>query len=340
VWSQCNRLANASVRQLVLLETSDQLNNCSVRYKEKAFTRMHNLTFGLDKILHACSRLRLSSSFNLRSTKASLALAAVFFLTLVLQPLQASNTAVAADFERDPAAETLFKNIWDKSDGAIAGGKATRSWLWGPGPYLVAREEYKESPGGTRYVMYFDKARMELTRPANSTVTNGLLVVEMMRGEYQDGDTYFVKAKDGAAQTSTIGDPGNWLTYAKFAPYASIGERVATNRAPDRTGQTADDELTQDNKVVRASRAAQQKLGYYEATLGHNIPQVFWDFLNQQGTVYDGGAKKFVNGAVVNWLADAGYAITEPFWVKQKVGGVVLFKVRVTPTYSKQLVAS
>ena len=36
------------------------------------------------------------------------------------------------------------------------------------------------------------------------------------------------------------------------------------------------------------------RYGVYEPTLGHNIADVFWNFLNQQGPVYENG--HYVNG--------------------------------------------
>lgn len=240
-------------------------------------------------------------------------------ISILFSLVAVPHTARAEDFQRDPYAESLFLKVWDKADGPIAAGKVSRSWLWGPNAFMLTRENYDEAPTGERYIAYFDKARMELTRPATGQVTNGLLVVEMMLGKWQDGDNRYVPSPDGPAQINVIGDTGNWLTYAKFAPYASLNN---DNRANDRTGQTVDQELTPTG-IQGSDRAGQQPLAFYETTLGHNVPKVFWDYLNQSGIIFDTEAKKFTQGQPINWLSDAGFPITEAYWVKQKVGGVV-----------------
>lgn len=249
---------------------------------------------------------------NARRLSFALALLFAFSLFLSLHP-----AAIAADLDPDPLAEGLFKQVWDKADGPLKAGKVSRSYLWGPGPYLAALEDYDEATNGARYVMYFDKARMELTDRNKKVVTNGLLVVEMMKGMWQDGDARFVPSPDGPAKINVVGDPGNWLTYAKLAPLASLNN---DKRIDDRTGQTVDQELVQAGGTKTSSRAGQQKLAYYSSELGHNIPQVFWDFFSQNGLIFDG--KSYTQGSPINWISDMGLPITEAYWVKQKVAGV------------------
>jgi hypothetical protein len=65
--------------------------------------------------------------------------------------------------------------------------------------------------------------------------------------------------------------------------------------------------------------------------LGHNIPNVFWDFMNQRGPVQvssPGGATSAVmqtiplaEDTILDWEADLGYPITEPYWTNVKIGG-------------------
>jgi hypothetical protein len=173
--------------------------------------------------------------------------------------------------------------------------------------------------------MYFDKARMERTSLDNSTVTNGLLVVEMLSGKVQVGDNTFTnqgnydEKREGPAEINLIGDPGNWLTYARLNPYASLN---LDKRASNRVGQSVDQELTEDKGIQKASLAGQQSIGYYDEVLGHNIPKVFWEFLNQSGIVYSSESGNYVQGQLINRLTDAGYPVTEPYWVRQRVGGV------------------
>src|SRR5690242_9936355 len=94
--------------------------------------------------------------------------------------LAAAAPARAAD-------EPAFHAVWERADYPVLAGQAARSWLWGPAPFATVREPLAESPGGTRLVQYYDKARMEINDPQADPatpwyVTNGLLVVEMVAG--------------------------------------------------------------------------------------------------------------------------------------------------------------
>ncbi len=243
----------------------------------------------------------------------------------------------AADNNIDPPPFTshagqLFKAVWSLVDGPIVAEQAHRSWLFGPGPLLtnplkIETETYLDSPGGKRSVLYFDKARLELNSPLKQYVTNGLLVYEMISGKKQTGDNSFSDAPQGAARLNVVGDGNNWLTYASLQPYASLN---LDHRAPDRTGQSVDQQLTEKDGLQPATnRAGQQSLAYFDSVLGHNIPKVFWDFFNQTGPVYNPLTGNYVQGQPVNWLADIGYPLTEPYWVRQFVAGVerdVLFQ--------------
>ena len=72
------------------------------------------------------------------------------------------------------------------------------------------QEDYAESPGGERLVQYFDKARMEITKPDAVDdglwyVSNGLLVIELVTGRMQMGDASFVDLTP--AEIPVAGDP-------------------------------------------------------------------------------------------------------------------------------------
>src|SRR5262245_47123770 len=71
-------------------------------------------------------------------------------------------------------ANPAFQTQWQQ-------GEAITPNLWGPLANAKdgQQEPYKEAPGGTRLVQYFDKGRMELTGGA---VTNGLLATELIHG--------------------------------------------------------------------------------------------------------------------------------------------------------------
>lgn len=67
--------------------------------------------------------------------------------------------------------------------------------------------------------------------------------------------------------------------------------------------------------------------------LRHNIPDVFWSFLNSRGPVVEGNEP--ATGPLLDWLFSVGYPITEPYWIKARVAGeprdllVQLFQRRV-----------
>ncbi|MHB8647870.1 MAG: DUF5107 domain-containing protein, partial [Thermomicrobiales bacterium] len=84
-------------------------------------------------------------------------------------------------------------------------------------------------PGqGMRLVQYFDKARMELTHPAQGLVTTGLLTVELKSGKVQLGDNTFEQR--GPAHINMAGDPGtDGLTYADLSTFAEYYDPNSPN---------------------------------------------------------------------------------------------------------------
>src|SRR5581483_1031255 len=92
---------------------------------------------------------------------------------------------------------------------------------------------YAEAPDQQREVVYYDKARMEVTHPDGDPsqlwyVTNGLLVVELMTGNLQTGNAAFEQR--APAEVNVAGDPGSGPTYADLAPL-----RLAAPLADDAT---------------------------------------------------------------------------------------------------------
>jgi len=216
----------------------------------------------------------------------------------------------ASDFV-DPALRT----VWSRTDQAIATRKVDRSWMWGPAGLVARAEVYGQSPGGARQVQYFDKARMEISdwgrdRSNPWFVTNGLLVKELVEGRLQIGDDEFVDR--AAAAIPVAGDAGDTSapSYASFAGH--------TGRVDDRSGQIATASLRRDGSLGSAVERAEAKLVHYVAETGHNIPQVFWDYLNARGPIDDGSRED----VLVDWVFAMGYPISEPYWTRATVGGV------------------
>jgi hypothetical protein len=239
-------------------------------------------------------------------------------------------TATRLNGFADPAIET----VWNGADRPVASGASGRSWLWGPQPLTPARlESYAEGPNGVRLVQYFDKSRMEITRPQGDRasswfVTNGLLTVELVTGQLQLGDNIFQTRNP--AEIPVAGDSNSSLapTYATFRPLTSVDGKQNERRAANRLGEYVTATLARNGQ--QGSRQAESvKVGYFENTLGHNIPNVFWSWMN------DTNRSGLVNG----WLFALGYPISEPYWVQVNIKGqsqtvlVQLFQRR-TLTYT------
>lgn len=209
-------------------------------------------------------------------------------------------------------ADPAFEHVWRRADGPVLSGSASRSWLWGPGPFRSTNEDYSDSPGASRAVDYYDKARMEITDPARSRqdryfVTNGLLVKELVSGRMQVGDNTFVDRP--GAQVAVAGDPGPANpapAYRAFEPYVSLNldRRAASRVGADVTATIDRSGTLADNPGLARS---QTRIAVFEDRLGHNIPAVFWQFVQRQPD---------------DWLFAFGYPISEPYWTRARVGGV------------------
>lgn len=241
-------------------------------------------------------------------------------LSGILASLNTVPTASAEDF-----ASHDFRFVWDRTDKPIQDGRASRTYLWGPAPFTGAVwEPYEEAPGGKRLVQYFDKSRMEITNPNGNKlspyyVTNGLIVKEMITGRVQVGDHAFQlrrPAQQGVAGDGddTSGPTYNALESALDATDNEVGILVAGSI--DHDGNVRYD-------VGNYGKRYQVSNAYYEPATGHNIAGPFWSFLNQSGTVYTGQGN-IVNGRLFDPVFYAtGLPITEAYWARVKVGGVV-----------------
>lgn len=212
----------------------------------------------------------------------------------------------------DPA----FATVWNKSDAPVASGKANRSWLWGPQANYMGKEEYSNSTDGSRLVRYYDKSRMEVNNPKGNKndpyyVTNGLLVTEMIAGEIQLGDNSLITAKV-ACDIPIVGDPrkDNPLTpgYAALAGVSSLHD---DNKAANRTGQQVDTAIDVNGTVTAdTDHKSLAKYAAYSPQTGHNIPDLFWAYLQKMPADYG-----------FDWTFVLGYPISEAYWTQMRVGG-------------------
>ncbi|MEI6043960.1 MAG: CAP domain-containing protein [Chloroflexota bacterium] len=209
-------------------------------------------------------------------------------------------------------ADSSVRTLWQGADGPVASGAVRRTWLYGPDIFEARYEPYDEAPGGKRVVYYLDKARLEITNPNGNRasqwfITSGLLVRELISGNLQLGDNHFEPR--GPAQVPVAGDPGPVNpaapTYATFSGLSSLSN---DRRVLDRTGQPVLELLAKDGKVSTLPTApAKVTCTSYEKTLGHNLPDVLMRWMN----TLPGG-----------WLYVLGLPLSEPYWMRVKVGGV------------------
>jgi hypothetical protein len=204
-------------------------------------------------------------------------------------------------------ATSEFETLWARTDGLVAGGQVSRGWLWGPAPSTQMDEPYAGQ------VQYFDKARMELNRSVSDPaspwrVTTGLLVSEMVSGRIQMG------AKDFAPAA-----PSSQVVAGDVGPRYSDFEGAAKLKSADRTGEALIDSLAAGGAVTPTSYGSATAAKYITET-GHNIPDVFWEYMTQAGKVRT-GTGEIVEETLFDWVYVMGYPITEAYWAVIKVGG-------------------
>lgn len=238
-----------------------------------------------------------------------------------------------------PFAAPIFGAAWSPLDEPVTSGAVRRAFIWGAGPSSAGLSEpYREAPGGTRLVQYFDKARMELTDPATGAVTTGLLTRELVTGRIQVGDNpAAVEVRASGSGTAIVGDAAN-----TYPTYAQLRDRIDRPQ-PDRTGQFVTELLApatdgtlapQPGGMAHAADDPNAQLARFVPETGQTIPQGFWAFLNA-------GGPALVHGALADrtplfeWISVVGYPVAPAFWVNARVGGastavmVQLFERRV-----------
>lgn len=208
--------------------------------------------------------------------------------------------------------DNAFEEQWRATDEAVAKGQVSRTYFWGPEPFAHTNEVYSDAPEGQRRVQYFDKARMEVSKKLPNdptTVTNGLLTVELVTGQMQVGNSKFL-----LRQPATNPVAGDQVGNAAAPSYASFnqgklafgvpGAKAATNRA----GQVVEDAVNSQGQVSRLERLPSTvKYSRYFQETGHNLADVFDRFFQAAPLGED------------KWLAVMGLPVSEPFWAKDKV---------------------
>ncbi len=228
---------------------------------------------------------------------------------LVLSMLGGEYSTGAAGF-----ASPAFEQVWRDSEAQFPN-------FWGP--MLPARdgllEPYDGTPLGQRLVQYFDKGRMELGAD-NTTVTSGLLAVEMIGGTVQIANGQFERRPP--PPTPVAGDLDNpGPTYAHLATKAAGILAPALNYRGGRVTAVISPagDLSFDAAIMMKGPTA---LADYDTVTKHNVITAFAAYRGFTGV-----------GAI-------GYAISEPFQTTIKVGGtqrtliVQVFERRVLTFYT------
>lgn len=234
-----------------------------------------------------------------------------------------SGAVHAADF-----ASAAFVRTWTRVDQPVSAGSAARSWYWGPAPKCSVREAYVDAPDGSggRLVQYFDKSRMEINNPSadpNSPwfVTNGLLAYELISGQIQIGNNSYVASTPADIPLASDMDDAAAPTYRSFVSVTStpFGTHLAASALGQPATATIDRNGTVGNDPSKASLPG-TVVTYYDQTTQHNVPRIFWDFINASGLVNVGGQ------LVIGKLSDpplfvTGLPISEAYWARVRIGG-------------------
>lgn len=242
-----------------------------------------------------------------------------------------------------------FGNIWSRPDRPVSQiPNVGRGYTWGPlvgNALAVAQESYG---GSTRVVQYFDKARMEVNDLNGNQadpyyVTTGLLVKELVTGNRQDGDNAFTPLEPSPVQIA--GDPNDGDANAIAPTYASFRNVVTffgnQNGLPNQNGSAIIRHMDKAGNVSNITPPEQRLLTGYDDATHHNVADVFVNYGNQAGQIWNGSG--YVQGSVFypNFVYVLGRPVTDPYWVEAIVAGqprqvlVQLFERRVltyTPT--------
>lgn len=174
--------------------------------------------------------------------------------------------------------------------------------FWGPVANATPgqQEPYAEATNGRRFVQYFDKGRMELTRGA---VTNGLLATELVTGRVQVGDNAFENRPPPAIPIA--GDPnGGGPTYATLATTAALFDAASENPVAAYVYSFDARGALLVNPTPAIPVAPALAIAAFDGPTRHNVIAAFAAYRDKAG------------------LAAIGYARSEPFRATVTVAGV------------------
>jgi hypothetical protein len=217
-----------------------------------------------------------------------------------------------------------FEQVWWRTDLPVRENQTDRTWIWGPEPISpLLLEPYDEGHAsgidGTRWVQYFDKTRVEITRSDADRgdswyVTNGLLARELITGRMQIGDSNIIEHEPAAINVAGDSDDPEGPTYESLD--------IVRDANPLPAGTMVTQTLSRDGSIGYREDLAEHEIETSPRTdaTSRTIASVFWNFMNAEGTIYDGF--DYVDGRLFeDPFFATGLPITEPYWTTVRVGG-------------------
>jgi hypothetical protein len=161
---------------------------------------------------------------------------------------------------------------------------------------------------------------MEITHPGDDQsspwyVTNGLLVVELMTGNLQLGDSLFDQHAPSKANVAGDPDDPHGPTYAGLAGLRDRARPVPANSIVETVSR--DGSVGVDERYARRSDVRDE---HWVETTRQWVASPFWAFMHSSGPIWDG------NGFVTAPLFESpfyatGLPITDAYWATVRVDG-------------------
>ena len=235
-------------------------------------------------------------------------------------------------------ADPAFERVWRRTDWLVLTGKVKRSFYWGPGllsdPVV---EPYAEGMGGKHLVQYFDKSRMEINNPNGNHndrffVTNGLLTVELITGNVQTGNNSFRLRWPAEIPLASDIDDTQAPTYASFRGAITRSDANAVGKVVTALiSKSGALDFVHGGSPYMGYDKYNVKNAYYEPLTKHNIPDVFWSFLNSTGRIVNDDLKETTARLNDPYFYATGYPIADAYWASVKIEGKVGTPVLIQP---------
>jgi hypothetical protein len=248
-------------------------------------------------------------------------------------PVPSGQSAQDREFA-DPA----FYKVWYHTDWQVLMGKVKRSYFWGPGVLSDGlMEPYAQGLGGTHLVQYFDKSRMEINNPNGNRndkfyVTNGLLTMELISGNMQTGDNSFVLRWPANIPLASDIDDMTAPTYSSFRGAIARTDVNAVGKVViSMISKEGSLDFEHGGAYYMNYERFNVKNAYYEAATKHNIPDVFWSFLNLNGKVMNDNGQEVMARLNDPYFYATGYPIADAYWASVKIEGKAGTPVLIQP---------